>query len=36
KHKIEENFNDILRFGKNLSALKAIEYVKDYVSSSKF
>jgi len=33
KHKIEENFNEVLRFGKNLSALKAIEYVKDYVSS---
>ena len=32
KHKIEENINEILRFGKNASALKAIEYVKDYVS----
>ena len=33
KHKIEENINEVLRFGKNNSALKAIEYVKDYVSS---
>jgi len=33
KHKIEENFNEVLRFGKNQSALKAIEYVKDYVGS---
>jgi hypothetical protein len=33
KHKIEENLNDVLRFGKNISALKAIEYVKDYVGS---
>ncbi len=33
KHKIEENINDVLRFGKNLSALKSIEYIKDYVSS---
>ena len=32
KLKIEENINDILRFGKNASALKTIEYVKDYVS----
>jgi hypothetical protein len=32
KHKIEDNINEILRFGKNSSALKAIEYVKDYVS----
>ena len=28
-HKIEENINDVLRFGKNKSALKAIEYVKN-------
>ena len=33
KHKIEDNINDVLRFGKNISALKAIEYVKDYVSN---
>ena len=33
KHKIEDNINEILRFGKNTSALKVIEYVKDYVSS---
>jgi len=33
KYKIEENVNEVLRFGKNSSALKAIEYVKDYVSS---
>ena len=33
KHKIEDNINDVLRFGKNTSALKAIEYVKDYVSN---
>ena len=32
KHKIEDNINEVLRFGKNISALKAIEYVKDYVS----
>ena len=32
KHKIEENINEVLRFGKNASALKAIEYVKNYVS----
>ncbi|TES96112.1 MAG: DUF447 family protein [Promethearchaeota archaeon] len=32
KLKIEDNINDILRFGKNPSALKVIEYVKDYVS----
>ncbi len=28
--KIEENINNIKRFGKNVSALKAIEHVKDY------
>jgi len=33
KHKIEEDISEVLRFGKNVSALKAIEYVKDYVSS---
>ena len=33
KHKIEENINEVLRFGNNLSALKAIEYVKNYVGS---
>jgi len=33
KDKIEENVNEVLRFGKNESALKAIEYVKNYVSS---
>jgi len=33
KQKIEENINGVLRFGKNTSALKAIEYVKDYVST---
>ncbi len=32
KHKIEDNINEVLRFGKNISALKAIEYVKDYIS----
>jgi hypothetical protein len=31
KDKIEENIDEVLRFGKNISALKAIEYVKDYV-----
>jgi len=35
KHKIEGNINEVLRFGKNSSALKAIEYVKDYVSRLK-
>jgi len=35
RNKIEENINEILRFGKNVSALKAIEYVKDYVSRLK-
>ena len=29
--KIEENINNIKRFGKNVSALKAIEHVKDYI-----
>jgi len=29
--KIEENISDIKRFGKNLSALKAIEHIKDYI-----
>jgi len=33
KNKIEDNINEVLRFGKNTSALKAIEYVKDYVRS---
>ncbi len=33
KHKIEENINEVLRFGKNISALKAIEYIKNYVNS---
>jgi len=33
KHKIEDNISEVLRFGKNESALKAIEYVKNYVSS---
>jgi len=31
KRKIEENINNIKRFGKNVSALKAIEHVKDYI-----
>jgi len=31
KRKIEENVSDVRRFGKNLSALKAIEHVKDYI-----
>ena len=31
-NKIEENINEVLRFGKNKSALKAIECVKGYVS----
>jgi len=35
KHKIEGNINEVLRFGKNSTALKAIEYVKDYVSRLK-
>ena len=35
KHKIEDIVNDVIRFGKNPSALKAIEYVKDYVSRLK-
>ncbi len=29
--KIEENISDIKRFGKNMSALKAIEHIKDYI-----
>ena len=35
KRKIEGDIIEVLRFGKNISALKAIEYVKDYVSSLK-
>lgn len=31
KHKIEENISDIKRFGTNVSALKAIEHVKNYI-----
>jgi len=31
KEKIEENISNVQRFGKNVSALKAIEYVKDYI-----
>lgn len=31
KQKIEENVSIIMRFGKNLSALKAIEHVTDYI-----
>ncbi|MCK4383540.1 MAG: DUF447 family protein, partial [Candidatus Lokiarchaeota archaeon] len=31
KRKIEENISNIKRFGKNVSALKAIEHVKDYI-----
>ena len=31
KNKIEENSNEINRFGKNLSALKAITYVQNYL-----
>jgi len=33
KIKIEENINEVQRFGKNVSALKAIEHVKDYISN---
>jgi len=29
KRKIEENVSDVRRFGKNVSALKAIEHIKD-------
>ena len=28
---IEENFNEVKRFGRNVSALKAIEHIKDYL-----
>ena len=31
KEKIEENISNVQRFGKNVSALKAIEHVKDYI-----
>lgn len=31
KKKIDENYNAINRFGKNLSALKTIEYIQDYI-----
>jgi len=31
KRKIEENFNEVKRFGRNVSALKAIEHIKDYL-----
>ena len=31
KEKIEENISNVQRFGKNVSALKAIEYIKDYI-----
>jgi hypothetical protein len=31
KRKIEENVSDVKRFGKNVSALKALEHVKDYI-----
>jgi hypothetical protein len=31
KHKIEENISDVKRFGKNVSALKAIEYIESYM-----
>jgi hypothetical protein len=31
KCKIEENFNEVKRFGRNVSAFKAIEHIKDYI-----
>lgn len=31
KNKIEENTSEINRFGKNMSAIKAIEYIQDYI-----
>jgi len=31
KQKIEENVSSVMRFGKNVSALKAIEHVMDYI-----
>lgn len=31
KNKIDENYNEIYRFGKNLSALKTIEFIQDYI-----
>ncbi len=31
KRKIEENVSNVMRFGKNVSALKAIEHVTDYI-----
>lgn len=31
KNKIDENISEIKRFGKNLSALKVIEHIQDYV-----
>ncbi len=33
EQKIEQNFAEIQRFGKNLSAIKAIEHVKDYLKN---
>jgi len=35
EQKIEEYFVEIQRFGKNISALKAIEHVKDYIKNLK-
>ncbi|TKJ24635.1 MAG: hypothetical protein CEE42_10005 [Promethearchaeota archaeon Loki_b31] len=35
EQKIEESFAEIQRFGKNLSALKAVEHVKDYIKNLK-
>ena len=35
EQKIEEFFVEIQRFGKNISALKAVEHVKDYIKNLK-
>ncbi len=35
EQKIEEYFVEIQRFGKNISALKAVEHVKDYIKNLK-
>ncbi|MBA7520064.1 hypothetical protein ES705_12152 [subsurface metagenome] len=35
EQKIEDYFAEIRRFGKNLSALKVVEHVKDYIKNLK-